>query len=334
MHHFVQSALVRNVKLFRIGGAFFLSVTTNGSSGTTANLRNTQLQNLFTYSLAFTGRNNHTGVRHCNTNQGNQFSKDFIVNAVGKGGRVNVICTFNARYANGVRTNTVNCFKMFCVHQESCKFVLVAFQTKEHAQTYVINATFHGSVHCFRMVSVIVFGSSGVQLLVAFLVVSFLEQNVSANACFFQLAVVLHSSSRNVYVYATDSTVLMFNGVNRLYALQNIFDRIVYRVFARFQRQTLVTHILQSNYFSSNFLLGKLLASNMLILHMIRTVGATINAVVGKIQGSKHNDAVAVKIQLNLLCQLVNSLQDCFVLTRQKHGSFTIAQAFTLFSLR
>ena len=172
------------------------------------------------------------------------------------------------------------------------------------------------------------------QLLVTFLVVSFLEQNVSANACFLQLAVVLHSSSRNVYVYATDSTVLMFNGVNRLNALQNIFDRIVHRVFTRFQRQTLVTHILQSNYFRSNLFLCKLLASNMLVLHMIRTVGATVDAVVGKIQRREHNDTVAVKIQLNLLCQLINSLQDCFVLTRQKYGCFTIAQAFTLFCLR
>ena len=59
-----------------------------------------------------------------------------------------------------------------------------------------------------------------------------------------------------------------------------IFDRIVYRVFSRFDCKALVAHILKRDYLFAYFLLCQLYSLNMLVLHMVRAVYAAVYAVV------------------------------------------------------
>ena len=64
--------------------------------------------------------------------------------------------------------------------------------------------------------------------------VSLLEENVCADASIFQFAVIFHRSSSNVYIHASDSTVLMMNAVDGLAGFQNVFYRVVAWVFTSF----------------------------------------------------------------------------------------------------
>ena len=93
------------------------------------------------------------------------------------------------------------------------------------------------------------------QTFVVLLMISFLEQDISTDAGIVQTTVVLYSGSGNVYIHASDGTVLVLDTVDGLDALQHIFYRVVLRVFACFQSQTLVTHVLQGNHFLTDFLL-------------------------------------------------------------------------------
>ena len=113
--------------------------------------------------------------------------------------------------------------------------------------------------------------------------VGLLKQNVGSDSCFFQLSVVFHSSSGNIYVYPADSAVFMFDTVDSLNALQHIFNRTVHRIFSCFQRQSLMPHILKSDNLLTDFLLGQFLSGNMLILGMIWTVYTAVYTVIGQI---------------------------------------------------
>ena len=83
------------------------------------------------------------------------------------------------------------------------------------------------------------------KLKVAFFVVGFLEKYVSAYTCILKLSVVFNSSSRNINVYSSNSTVFVVYAINSFYALQNILDRIILRVLTCFYSKALVTHILE-----------------------------------------------------------------------------------------
>ena len=54
-------------------------------------------------------------------------------------------------------------------------------QTEENAEADVVNAAFHGAVHRFRVVAVVVLRAAWMQNFVAFLVIGLLEENVSAD---------------------------------------------------------------------------------------------------------------------------------------------------------
>ena len=123
----------------------------------------------------------------------------------------------------------------------------------------------------------------------------------------------------------------MFDAVNGLNALQNILQRIVYRIFPRFQRQALVTHILQCDDFPAHFLLRQLFSCNMLVFRMVRAVLTAVNAIVGQIQRRKHYDAVPVKFLLDLFRQLVNFLVFFFQLTIQQHDRLFMGKPFHFF---
>ena len=92
--------------------------------------------------------------------------------------------------------------------------------------------------------------------LVAFFVVGFLEQNIGANLCFFKHAVFIYSRCGNVYVNASDSAIFMLDGIDGVHAFQDVFNRIMFRIFACFNGETFVSHVLQGDHFSANFILG------------------------------------------------------------------------------
>ena len=75
----------------------------------------------------------------------------------------------------------------------------------------------------------------------------------------------------------------MFDAINGINGFQDIFDGIVQRVFAGFECQTLVSHVLQGDNFFPNLLLCQLLAGYCLVLQVIRTIYATIDTIIGKI---------------------------------------------------
>ena len=112
-------------------------------------------------------------------------------------------------------------------------------------------------------------------------------------------------------------------GVN---AFQIIIHGVVHRILSGLQSQTFVPHILKRDDFLADLLLGQLLPCDMLVLHMIRTVGASIDAVVGKVQRGEHDDTVSVEILLDLFCQLEYLLVHGGILTGKKHGSLSVGE--------
>ena len=115
-------------------------------------------------------------------------------------------------------------------------------------------------------------------------------------------------------------------GVN---AFQVIIHGVVHRILAGLQSQTLVPHILERDDFLADLFLGQFLPCDMLVLHMIRTVGASIDTVVGKVQRGEHDDTVSVEILLNLFCQLEYLLVHGGVLTGKKHGGLSVGKSLS-----
>ena len=79
----------------------------------------------------------------------------------------------------------------------------------------------------------------------------------------------------------------MFDTVDCINTFQNIFDRIIHRIFTGFDRQTLVSHILKCGNLSYDILLCQLLSCNMFILAVIWTIDTSIHTIIGQIQRRK-----------------------------------------------
>ena len=165
------------------------------------------------------------------------------------------------------------------------------------------------------------------QLQVALFVVGLLEQDIGADAGVLQLAVILHRGGGDVHVDATDVAVFIVNGVDRVDALQNIFDGIVHRIFPGFNGQALVSHVLESHDFRTDFLLGELFPGDMLVHSVIGTVDAAVDTVVGQVEGGKEDDAVAVEGVLDLRRQLVHLLYLFRNVAGQQDRGFPMGQA-------
>ena len=118
------------------------------------------------------------------------------------------------------------------------------------------------------------------QLFVRFLVIGFLKQYVGTYTRILELAVVLYRGRRNVHIHPADRPIFMLDTVNRFDRFKNILYRIVYRIFTRFQRQTLMTHILQRCYLTNDLLLRKFFARYVMILAVIRTVDTAVDTVI------------------------------------------------------
>ena len=93
-----------------------------------------------------------------------------------------------------------------------------------------------------------------------------------------------------------------------------------------------MTHILQRDNLAGNLFLRQLFAGDMAVFRVIRTVNTAIYAVIRQIQRRKHNNAVAVERQLDLLGQLIHLLDLFGNIAGQQHGGFAMRQAGTVYA--
>ena len=168
------------------------------------------------------------------------------------------------------------------------------------------------------------------QLFVRFLVIGFLEQNVGADTCLVQLSVIFYRGGGNVDIDAADCSVFVLNSINGINAFQNVFNRVVYGVFSQFQRQALMSHILQSNNFLTDFLLSHLFAEDMLVFNVVWAVNTAVYAIVGKIKRGKKHNAVAVVVLFYTFGKCKNFCLNLWIVTSQQNRSFTMRQTFFL----
>ena len=116
----------------------------------------------------------------------------------------------------------------------------------------------------------------------------------------------------------------MLDGINRVDALENVLDRVVDGILACLDSKTLVTHILERDDLSLYLLLGELLAADVLVLEVVRTVNAAVYAVVREIQRREHYDSLAVKVLLDLLGEGVDLLELFGILAGEKHTRLSV----------
>ena len=215
---------------------------------------------------------------------------------------------------------------MLGVHQESCEFIAILVQTEEYTKAHIVDAALHGAVMSLGVVGIVMLGAGGMELLIALLVVGLLEEDVGADAGLLELAVVLHGGGGDVHIYPADIAVFVVDGIDGLDGLQHIFDGVVNGILAQLQGKALVTHVLQGDDLGADLLLGQLFSGDTLVLQVVGAVQTAVDAVVGQVQGRKHDDPVAVEVLLDLLGQGVDLLVAILQLTGQQHGGLPVGQ--------
>ena len=208
---------------------------------------------------------------------------------------------------------------MLCMHQKSCKLIFVQLQSEQHTKTHIVNATLHCPIHSLCVVVIVVLWTCWVEFFVAFLVICFLKQNVCSYSCIFQFFVIFNCCGGNIHIHSAYFSVFMVYGIYSFNALQNIFNRVIYRVLPRLNGKSFVTHILEGNHLIFNLFLSQLFTRYVLVLHMIRAVNTPVHTVVGKIERCKYYYSVSVILLLNLPCKVVHLLDFFFVLTGKKN---------------
>ncbi len=138
----------------------------------------------------------------------------------------------------------------------------------------------HGAVHGLGVVAVVAFGSGWMKALIVFLMICFLEKNVSAYSGVAQLAVVFNRGCSDIDIDAPDHSVAMADRVDGVDRLKDIFDRIHGRVLTGFKGESLVAHILKGYYLTAYLLLSKFAAGNDAVGAVVGAVDASIHAIV------------------------------------------------------
>lgn len=98
-------------------------------------------------------------------------------------------------------------------------------------------------------------------------------------------------------------------------------------VFARFDGQSLVAHVLQSRYLAADFVLRQLAARDGAVLGVIGAVDAAVHAVVRKVERGEHHDAVAVEAPLELACEREHALRQLGAVAFEQYGRLAVAEA-------
>ena len=113
-----------------------------------------------------------------------------------------------------MRTDPKHLFQMQCMQEHGNDFILVVEKSKEHSKAYIIDAALHGAIECTGVPVVISLGPGRMHLGIGWTVIGFLKQDVSSDASFLQLRVVLNGGAGYVYVYAPNASIVHFDGVD------------------------------------------------------------------------------------------------------------------------
>ena len=299
-------------------------VAADACAGAAADLRNAEFKHCGARRLRFTRGDNQSRIRNRNTQHRDNLLEDVIRNGIGEGLRINIVGGTDARNADGVRTDALRRLQVLRMHEESDEIVTVEVETEQHAASDVVDSTLHRAVHRLGVIRVIVLGSGRMQLLVRLFIVGLLEENIGSDTRFLEFAVVLDSGCGDVDVHPADRAVFVLDSVDGPDALQYIFDRVHDRMFAGFERETLVSHILQRDDLLFNLLLSELVARNGLVLLMIGAVSAAVDAVIGEIERGEHDDAVAVELLLDLLGHGENAVIFLLQIAFQQDRGFAV----------
>lgn len=213
------------------------------------------------------------------------------------------------------------------MHEKADEVVAVKVEPEKNAETHVVDARFHGAVVGFGVVGVVGLRSLRMKLGVGGLVVGFLEELVRADLRFVELLVVFDRRRGDVHVETADFAVLVLDRVDGLDRFEDVLDRIHLRVFARFEEKALVTEVLEGDHFATNLVLGEFLADDVLVLRVVRAVGAAVDAVVGEVEGSEENDAGTVDVLLHGLGRFEDAGVAVFEFAGEEDGGFAVGEA-------
>ena len=122
----------------------------------------------------------------------------------------------------------------------------------------------------------------------------------------------------------------MFDAVDGVDRFEDVFDRIVFGVLARFEQKTFMPQVLQRDHFTANFVLRELLADDVFVFGVVRAVNATVDAMIGEVEGRKEHDTLAVDVLLYLDRSVKNRLVAVREIARQEDGGFAVSEAFAL----
>ncbi len=317
--HLVERALVGHVELLGIMRTQLFRIAAHRSARPARYLAHAVLQRMGTHLFPLTRGDDHPGIGNGDADKRDYLLEHLVGDAVVEHVGVDVHRGLHARDADGVRPHAMHRLQMLGMHDKPRELVAVSLQAEEHAQTHVVDAAFHGTVHGLGVPVVVALGAGGVKLLVALLVVRFLEQDIGTDLGLLQHAVLVYRGGRDVHVHAADGPVLVLDGVDGFHALQDVLDGIALGVFARLDGKALVPHVLQGYHLCTDFLLRELLARNGAVLRVVWAVQATVHAIVRKVQGREQHDAVAVIGQLDLTRQLADFPVDLRIFACQQH---------------
>ena len=157
--------------------------------------------------------------------------------------------------------------------------------------------------------------------------VCFLEEDICSNSRILEFFIVFDSSCGDIYVYTADSSVFVVNAIYRLYALEDIFDRVIDRVFARFYCEAFMSHILKRDDFFFYFLLGEFFSRDSFILRVVGAIDTSVDTIVRQIKRCEHYDSVTIELELYLLGYFIHFLYFFGDITREKHRCFAVGES-------
>ena len=95
-----------------------------------------------------------------------------------------------------------------------------------------------------------------------------------------QFAIIFDTGCGDIDINAANGAVFVFDTVNSFDAFENIIQWIIYRVFAGFQSQPFMAHILERDNFAADFILREFFSGDVFVYTVIRAINAAVNTVV------------------------------------------------------
>ena len=188
-------------------------VVTDLQVGAAIDLRDAVLDGLGAELGGLAGRQDHTGVGHCQTEDGDDFFEGVVIHKV-LGVDVQAGSVLDARERDGVRSHVEACFQVVGVTDHGQHLETPVVEAEEDAETVVVDTGLLGAVHGGEAPLVVALdGVGGVVPAVCLGMVSLLENLVSAYASFFYDAETFHIQRGGVDVHAADGAVAFVHRV-------------------------------------------------------------------------------------------------------------------------